>query len=98
MKNNYNFEDYKKGVLSFIEDTKNWGNLDEYKFYTACNSYDNWEETTDNTNGGLDVSWAFHKENVTENEILEHFYKEVINILNADIENNTPIKNIEINH
>lgn len=38
MKNNYNFEDYKKGVLSFNEETKNWEALDEYKFYTACNT------------------------------------------------------------
>ena len=95
---NYNFKDYKNGVLSFASNTKEWDKLDEYKFYTACNSYDEWEETSDNANGGLDVSWAFHQENITDVEILEHFYNEIINILNTNIENEAEIKSIELNY
>ncbi len=98
MKNNYNFEDYKKGVLSFNEETKNWEALDEYKFYTACNTFENWEETPDNANGGLSISWAFHKDEISESEILTHFYEEIINILNANIDNETLIVDIELNY
>lgn len=97
---NYNFNEYKNGVLSFVNDTKSWNSLDKYKFYTTCGELvsKDWEETTDNANGGLDISWAFHKKNITEDEILTHFYKEIINILNANIDNCTEIENIQFNY
>lgn len=48
---------------------------------------EHWEESCDNEKSGLDVSWAFQKDNVTDLEISEHFYKELIIILNSNIDN-----------
>lgn len=98
MKIIYNFEDYKKCVLSFAEDTKEWEGLDERRWYTACNTYESWEETTDNSNGGLDIRWAFHRENISNTEILEHFYEEIMNILNTNIDNEVDIESIEFDY
>lgn len=100
MKFNYSLEEYKKGVKKFVADTKNWITLDDYKFYTATgNTNEIWEETSDNANGGLDVSWAFHKDNITDKEIVEKFYENIIGVLNTNIENEVDyINNIEINY
>lgn len=84
----YYLDDYKNGVRKFIEDTKNWFSLDSKKFYLSSgNSMSEWEECNDKNNRGLDVSWAFKRENVTDLEIVKEFYKNIIEILNSDINN-----------
>lgn len=85
MENTYCLKDYIKAVKKFVNDTKNWGNLDIYKHYIAVGS--NWIESEDNQENGLDLAWSFKKENLTNSEIVEEFYKQVINILNSNIEN-----------
>ena len=81
----YYLDDYKKAVRKFAEDTKEWNSLDENKFYVSY-GYE-WEENTNNANRGLDISWAFKKENITDKEIIKKFYEEIIEILRSDIEN-----------
>ena len=56
----YNLIEYVEAVKSFANDTKDWYALSDYKFYT--NKRHEWVESSDNECGGLDVSWAFHKE------------------------------------
>lgn len=51
------FQDYKNACIKFAVDTKDWGNLGRYSRYTTTG--DGWEESCDNSNGGIDVSWAF---------------------------------------
>lgn len=85
MENTYYLKDYIEAVKKFVNDTKNWGNLDTYKYYIAVGS--NWIESKDNQENGLDLAWSFKKENLTNSEIVEEFYKQVINILNSNIEN-----------
>lgn len=85
MENTYYLKDYVEAVKKFVNDTKNWGNLDAYKYYIAVGS--NWIESKDNQENGLDLAWSFKKENLTNSEIVEEFYKQVINILNSNIEN-----------
>ena len=50
---------YTTCCLAFAADTAEWGGLDPYKWYTTYDG--SWEETSDNANGGIDVSWAFHE-------------------------------------
>lgn len=85
MENTYYLKDYIEAVKNFVNDTKNWGNLDTYKHYVAVSS--NWIESEDNQENGLNLAWSFKKENLTNSEIVEEFYKQVINILNSNIEN-----------
>lgn len=64
--------EYTKCCIDFAEDTKSFGSLSEYHFYTT--GYFSWVESSDNSNNGISVRWAFHE---TEEEIrkkaLYHF-------------------------
>ncbi len=51
------YNDYLAACLDFAKDTAKWAALD-HPFYTANGP--RWEESCDNNNGGIDVSWAFH--------------------------------------
>lgn len=55
---NSSVEKYAEICKKFATETADWGGLDEYKFYTTDGS--SWTETADNSNNGVDVSWAFH--------------------------------------
>lgn len=81
----YYLDDYKKAVRKFVEDTKNLNSLEDNKFYVSY-GYE-WEENFDNINRGLDIKWAFKKENITDKEIIKKFYENIIEILKSDIEN-----------
>lgn len=81
--NTKNFQNYKKTVRKFIEDTKEWGDVDSKKFYTCEMTTGvepeivaDWKETPDNAHGGLDVQWAFGK-SPTDIEILERYAQEL---------------------
>lgn len=50
-------QEYTNTCKAFAADTNGWAQVDQYKFYTT--NGDGWEESCDNANGGLDVSWAF---------------------------------------
>lgn len=52
-------EDFIEQAQKFAVDTKEWGGLDKYKQYTTGQG--NWEESSDNAEGGLDLKWAFQK-------------------------------------
>lgn len=88
---NYNLKDYEMSVRQFVEDSQEWGGLEEYKFYTS--DYNGWTETSDNAHGGLDVSWAFQL-NPTFEEIRDKFIELLKNEL--DSFNQNDVKNFEI--
>lgn len=48
------------------EDTREWGGISEFVWYTTTNNTNDWVESSDNAHGGMDVSWAFH---LSEQEI-----------------------------
>ncbi len=52
-------KDYIESAKNFSEETKAWGNLNEYAYYTTTGN--SWEESCDNASGGIDISWAFHE-------------------------------------
>lgn len=68
-------KEFKEMALRFAKETKEWGSLDQHKFYTT-HEYDGWRETPGNEHGGLDVSWAFH---LQEEKILEIAEEEYVN-------------------
>lgn len=52
--------DYTDAALKFAADSAAWGAMEPFARYTT--GYPGqWEETTDNAHGGLDLSWAFHE-------------------------------------
>lgn len=84
---NSNVLNYAEICKRFSIDTAEWGNLDEYSFYTTNGS--SWKETSDNAHDGVDVSWAFH---LTEEEIemsaAEELYAQLMYEINlADCDN-----------
>lgn len=50
---------YIAACLQFASDTASWGGCDDYKFYTTTGN--GWQETPDNSIGGISVKWAFHQ-------------------------------------
>lgn len=53
-------KEYTEREIQFAKDTKEWGHLDKFSHYTT-GQWEDWEETSDNAHGGIDLSWAFHK-------------------------------------
>lgn len=51
---------YTKIAIKFAEDTREWGGISEFVWYTTTNNTNDWVESSDNAHGGMDVSWAFH--------------------------------------
>lgn len=72
---------YTTICINFANDTKEWGNIDPYKFYTTQGV--SWVETADNAHGGLDVSWAFQMSN---EQIKRYAHKEYLKQLQAAVE------------
>lgn len=66
----YDFDDYFETVKTFCKDSAEWGGLDGNLYYMSDGN--GWIETSDNANGGLDVSWAFKAE-VTKEMVTEKF-------------------------
>ncbi len=100
MKIKYSLENYIEGVKAFNKETMEWSYLDDkYQYIASGNVSEPWEKSCDNAHGGLYISWAFKKENLTNEEILEHYYEELIDILRLDMENEVDnIEYIEINY
>lgn len=64
-------KDYIEATKNFSEETKAWGNLSEYAYYTTTGN--SWEESCDNASGGIDISWAFHEDaEKIEKEVGQH--------------------------
>jgi hypothetical protein len=59
---------YTNIAIKFAEDTREWGGISEFVWYTTTNNTNDWVESSDNAHGGMDISWAFH---LTENKIRE---------------------------
>ena len=53
------FNDYQLACVKFSKDTQDWSALESGKFYTTLGN--GWNESCDNADGGIDVSWAFWK-------------------------------------
>lgn len=77
MKNNY-----LVSCLAFARESKEWMDLDEYKFYTTSEN-DYWRETPGNEHDGYDVSWAFK---LTEDEITKKSSRELADMIKSEFE------------
>lgn len=80
----YDFDDYFEAVKTFCKDSAEWGGLDDNLYYTSDGSA--WIETSDNANGGLDVSWAFKAE-VTKETAAEKFAELIKDLIINIVEN-----------
>lgn len=52
------FQGYLNACLKFAKDTENWSWLDRSHWFTT-NGGGDYEESCDNANGGIDISWSF---------------------------------------
>lgn len=93
--NMYSLRNYVESVENFINDSRDWYELDYYKFYVSTEN-GSWVENSDNSDGGLDVSWAFKKDPTFE-EIREKFIGLLKDFLNIIIENDINDFDISIN-
>lgn len=53
------YNEYLSDCIDFAEKSESWNELDHSKPFITTNG-NGWQETCDNANGGIDVSWAFH--------------------------------------
>nr|DAF32280.1 MAG TPA: hypothetical protein [Ackermannviridae sp.] len=53
------YNDYLADCLDFSKASWTWSELDPRKPFITTDG-NGWQETCDNSNGGIDVSWAFH--------------------------------------
>lgn len=52
------FMQYREGLETFLHESAEWHDIDRFRFY-SINDF-GYYESSDNANGGLDVSWAFY--------------------------------------
>ena len=53
-------QEYTDACLKFAAASRGWGTMEEGQFITTHDG--SWEMTADNQNGGIDIAWAFHRE------------------------------------
>lgn len=71
------YSEYLNGALQFARDSKKWGGMMSGKFYVTTG--DNWLDSCDNAEGGLDISWAFHeKADDIRAAAPQHFINELV--------------------
>ena len=63
-------EEYTEALREFQSASSGWYGIDLSHFYSATTR--GWYESSDKAQGGLDVSWAFHRE-ASEEEIAEQY-------------------------
>lgn len=77
---NDSVKNYAKICKKFSADTVDWSSLDEFQYYTTSNQ--DWEESSDNAHGGIDVSWAFQlSDEEIEMRAAEKLYEQLMNEL-----------------
>lgn len=74
-------EEYKEVCIQFAKETKDWNQLNKYKYYTSNGN--SWEESCDNAHGGLDISWAFQ---MKENKIKELAPQKFVDLIKEEIQ------------
>lgn len=94
--NNESVKNYADMCKKFAKDTAEWGGLDNYKFYTTSKSYEQWEESSDNANNGIDISWAFHlSDEEIEMRSAEELLEDLMNELDLAVSEEYEIEQIE---
>ena len=73
-------KEYTDACLAFAAASRGWGAVDESQFITTHDG--SWEMTADNQNGGIDVAWAFRREEAEIREeapqrLMDHFRQEL---------------------
>lgn len=81
------YNDYLADCLDFSKASWTWSELDPRKPYiTTIGS--GWQESCDNNNGGIDVSWAFHLPAVAiYDNAAQHFADSFSELLQLAIDN-----------
>lgn len=54
-------KEYTDACILFSKESSGWSELPIGMFYTTSDVYELWCESTDNSHGGIDVSWAFQR-------------------------------------
>jgi len=89
---------YTEQCVKFAKDSKNWSRLPN-NFYTAKPNSE-YQESSDNADGGIDVSWAFKKSVAEIREdahgiMLDLILQEIKILLNDDCEKSIIIEFID---
>lgn len=75
------FEHYVESALLFANETRDWHGMNDLRHYTTRGPGVGWSETTDNAHGGMDISWAFHKDEDYIRRIAQSCYDKEIEYL-----------------
>ena len=82
------YNEYLESCLIFSHDSQQYIGLDGTKFYTTPQNGTGWEESCDNSHGGLDVSWAFHfSEEKVKEEAPSMYARQIIESVRCMIDN-----------
>mgnify|MGYP000846430245 FL=1 len=73
-------KEYTEACLKFAAASQGWAQVDETQFITTHDG--SWEMTADNQNGGIDVVWAFHRDEAAIREeapqrLMDYFRQEI---------------------
>jgi len=81
------YNNYLTDCLDFSKASADWSDLDPRKPYITTNGH-GWQESCDNNNGGIDVSWAFHLPAVAiYDNAAQHFADSFTELLQLAIDN-----------
>lgn len=82
------YNEYLESCLIFSHDSQDYIGLDRAKFYTTTQNGTGWEESCDNANGGLDVSWSFHlPEEEVKKQAPSMYARQIVECVRAMIDN-----------
>lgn len=74
---------------------KNGGRLNDCSFYTTGYS-EEWKETSDNAHGGIDLSWAFHKnQKFIKDNAAEYFIRNILEMIQLAVDDEWDFEQIE---
>lgn len=81
------YNNYLADCLDFSKASAIWSELDPRKPYITTNG-SGWQESCDNNNGGIDVSWAFHRSSSDiRQDAPQHFADAFAELLQLAIDN-----------
>lgn len=87
-------KEYTAVCLNFAKETAEHSELSSTAFYTTRGS--SWWETCDNSNGGIDVSWAFHQsEEYIKENAAQFFVDEIASLVNLAIDDEWDSEQLE---
>lgn len=82
-------EEYTERAIKFAEDTKEWSHLKNFEGYSYVTGlWEDWEETSDNAHGGINLEWAFHEDDsFIKEHAAEYFIEKLLDEIQFGVDN-----------